>query len=149
MVRNFESLQKIYRSIVINAHNQLAYESAGIGSYPINQIPTTSNATTTSAKPKPQAIAKNPRPTTDFWAKGTGYGTGNMEEHWSLTAHVEKRKQDEEMISCLLKVFFQSVAFIFYLDTHLQFKKNCLRFLEKFRFLCSLDGYHVCISLFS
>lgn len=111
MTQNFESLQKIYRSLVLNMHNQLAYENSGMGSYPTSQFPTNTNfAMGAKSKLQPKNLLQ-----TDFWAKGKGYGTGNMDEHWSLTAHVEKQKQIEEMISCLLKVIFCIIFILYYI----------------------------------
>uniref|UniRef100_A0A914WXR9 Uncharacterized protein n=1 Tax=Plectus sambesii TaxID=2011161 RepID=A0A914WXR9_9BILA len=39
-----------------------------------------------------------------FWAKGTGFGSGTTQQQWNVDLHVMKRKQDEDTVTCLLKV---------------------------------------------
>ncbi|KAI6202918.1 hypothetical protein M3Y94_00496400 [Aphelenchoides besseyi] len=39
-----------------------------------------------------------------FWAKGTGFGSGSTSVHWNLASHVAKRKQHEVTVTCLLNV---------------------------------------------
>ncbi|KAI6178303.1 UBC core domain-containing protein [Aphelenchoides besseyi] len=39
-----------------------------------------------------------------FWAKGTGFGSGSTSVHWNLANHVAKRKQHEVTVTCLLNI---------------------------------------------
>lgn len=39
-----------------------------------------------------------------YWAKGTGFGTGSTQRQWNIDLHILKQKQDEQNITCLLKV---------------------------------------------
>lgn len=43
-----------------------------------------------------------------FWAKGTGFGSGTTQQQWNVDLHVLKRKQDEQNVTLLLKVYFVS-----------------------------------------
>lgn len=38
----------------------------------------------------------------DFWAKGTGFGTGTTQAQWNLHEHVRRRKLSEEAITCMI-----------------------------------------------
>uniref|UniRef100_F1KPF7 Baculoviral IAP repeat-containing protein 6 n=1 Tax=Ascaris suum TaxID=6253 RepID=F1KPF7_ASCSU len=40
----------------------------------------------------------------NFWAKGTGFGSGTTQQQWNVDAHVMKRKLDEETVTHLLRV---------------------------------------------
>uniref|UniRef100_A0A914RS60 Uncharacterized protein n=1 Tax=Parascaris equorum TaxID=6256 RepID=A0A914RS60_PAREQ len=35
----------------------------------------------------------------NFWAKGTGFGSGTTQQQWNVDAHVMKRKLDEETVT--------------------------------------------------
>uniref|UniRef100_A0A915KEP1 Uncharacterized protein n=1 Tax=Romanomermis culicivorax TaxID=13658 RepID=A0A915KEP1_ROMCU len=41
---------------------------------------------------------------TDFWAKGTGFGSGPTQRQWNVDSTVSKQKRDEENVACILKV---------------------------------------------
>lgn len=45
-----------------------------------------------------------------FWAKGTGFGSGTTQQQWNVGLHVLKRKQDEQNVTHLLRVYFVSLA---------------------------------------
>ncbi|CAD5206748.1 unnamed protein product [Bursaphelenchus okinawaensis] len=76
---------------------------------------------TSSGLPKPVAIPvssvmmpsyiptmgpSSSKPNTDnnFWAKGTGFGSGNTNTHWNLNQHVLKQKQHEVTVTCLFNI---------------------------------------------
>ncbi|KAM3721402.1 Baculoviral IAP repeat-containing protein [Dirofilaria immitis] len=40
----------------------------------------------------------------NFWAKGTGFGSGTTQQQWNVDLHVLKRKQDEQNVTHLLRV---------------------------------------------
>lgn len=40
----------------------------------------------------------------DYWAKGTGFGSGTTASTWSLTNHLSQKKQDEVFVTHLLNV---------------------------------------------
>ncbi|VDK44650.1 unnamed protein product, partial [Anisakis simplex] len=40
----------------------------------------------------------------NFWAKGTGFGSGTTQQQWNVDAHVMKRKLDEQTVTHLLRV---------------------------------------------
>lgn len=40
----------------------------------------------------------------NYWAKGTGFGTGSTQASWNMDAAYQKQKFEEKNISCLLKV---------------------------------------------
>lgn len=42
--------------------------------------------------------------TPNYWAKGTGFGSGTTQQQWNLNRHVTKQRQEEEHITCLLMV---------------------------------------------
>lgn len=44
----------------------------------------------------------------NFWAKGTGFGSGTTQQQWNVDLHVLKRKQDEQNVTHLLRVCFVS-----------------------------------------
>lgn len=46
----------------------------------------------------------------NFWAKGTGFGSGTTQQQWNVDLHVMKRKQDEQNVTHLLRVLFCSIA---------------------------------------
>ncbi len=53
----------------------------------------TSNSYTTVDRNAPQ-----------FWAKGTGFGSGTTQQHWNIDVHMLKRKHDEDTVTCIIKV---------------------------------------------
>ncbi len=50
------------------------------------------------------SISAEERAAQQYWAKGTGFGTGSTQQQWNMDLHVLKRKQDEENVTCLLNV---------------------------------------------
>uniref|UniRef100_A0AC34RKZ8 UBC core domain-containing protein n=1 Tax=Panagrolaimus sp. JU765 TaxID=591449 RepID=A0AC34RKZ8_9BILA len=38
----------------------------------------------------------------DFWAKGTGFGSGTTQVQWNLNEHVRRRKLNEEAVTCMI-----------------------------------------------
>ena len=39
-----------------------------------------------------------------YWAKGTGFGTGSTAQSWDIELAMQKKKQEEENVTCLLSV---------------------------------------------
>jgi baculoviral IAP repeat-containing protein 6 len=37
-----------------------------------------------------------------YWAKGTGFGTGSTAQSWDVEMAIEKKKNEEENVTCLL-----------------------------------------------
>lgn len=40
----------------------------------------------------------------NFWAKGTGFGTGSTTSGWNVEEALVRQKAEEEHVTCLLKV---------------------------------------------
>lgn len=40
----------------------------------------------------------------NYWAKGTGFGSGTTQQQWDVDLHVMKRKMDEKNVTHLLQV---------------------------------------------
>uniref|UniRef100_A0A7E4VTD5 UBC core domain-containing protein n=1 Tax=Panagrellus redivivus TaxID=6233 RepID=A0A7E4VTD5_PANRE len=38
----------------------------------------------------------------DYWAKGTGFGSGTTQAQWNLSDHVQKKRLKEEAVTCML-----------------------------------------------
>ncbi|KAE9551922.1 hypothetical protein FO519_004881 [Halicephalobus sp. NKZ332] len=38
----------------------------------------------------------------DYWAKGTGFGSGTTQVQWNVNEHVRKRKLNEEAVTCMI-----------------------------------------------
>lgn len=66
--------------------NQLPYEDRFIVDY--------SAASSGTSYPQSQ----------NFWAKGTGFGSGTTQQQWNVDLHVLRRKFDENTVTLLLKV---------------------------------------------
>lgn len=47
----------------------------------------------------------------NYWAKGTGFGSGTTQQQWNVNQHIAKRKQDEENVACVLNVSFHNLIF--------------------------------------
>jgi len=39
-----------------------------------------------------------------YWAKGTGFGTGSTSQSWDIELAMQKKKSEEENVTCLLQV---------------------------------------------
>uniref|UniRef100_A0A915E9T2 Uncharacterized protein n=1 Tax=Ditylenchus dipsaci TaxID=166011 RepID=A0A915E9T2_9BILA len=85
----------------------------------IETIKSLSNSTMAAAGQLREAMAKNTAvsaPTStnaaaaksnaNFWAKGTGFGSGSTQQQWNVKEVMARRKQDEENVTCLLNVGF-------------------------------------------
>lgn len=40
-----------------------------------------------------------------YWAKGTGFGTGSTAQSWDVEMAIQKKKNEEENVTCLLHLF--------------------------------------------
>lgn len=78
-----------------SAHNQP--ERVGYG----GGFGAASSATTSGPHPSLQQQQLQGQ---NYWAKGTGFGSGTTQQQWNVQQHVAKRKQDESNVTCLLKV---------------------------------------------
>ncbi|CAK5092009.1 unnamed protein product [Meloidogyne enterolobii] len=89
------------------------------GGGPSNIPPTKTTPTQTSALTPATPPTSIPQQTTtattqtqndgNYWAKGTGFGSGTTQQQWSLSQHVAKRRQDENNVAALLHIL---IAFI-------------------------------------
>uniref|UniRef100_A0A915NRX6 UBC core domain-containing protein n=1 Tax=Meloidogyne floridensis TaxID=298350 RepID=A0A915NRX6_9BILA len=72
-------------------------------------IALTPAAPPTSAVPQQTTTTTQTQNDGNYWAKGTGFGSGTTQQQWSLSQHVAKRRQDENNVAALLHIL---IAFI-------------------------------------
>ena len=59
----------------------------------------TATTTTTTTAP-----AQTEEKSQQYWAKGTGFGTGSTTSSWDAEQALVRQKQEEEHVACLLQV---------------------------------------------
>ncbi|CAK5079769.1 unnamed protein product [Meloidogyne enterolobii] len=88
---------------------------------PTKATPAQTSGLTSAASPTsvPQQTTTTTQTQTNgnYWAKGTGFGSGTTQQQWSLSQHVAKRRQDENNVAALLHIL---IAFISPLSQRLQ-----------------------------
>ncbi|VDN82160.1 unnamed protein product [Brugia pahangi] len=77
---------------------QSSYERASCGTTTDERINSSGNAAPAMSSASTVTQQHN------FWAKGTGFGSGTTQQQWNVDLHVLKRKQDEQNVTHLLKV---------------------------------------------
>ena len=68
------------------------------------QTPSTSstNQVSTGAEEKSQ----------QYWAKGTGFGTGSTTSSWDAEQALLRQKSEEEHVTCLLQVLYRQSVWV-------------------------------------
>jgi len=62
-------------------------------------------AASSSSSSSTQQKSSTEEKTTNYWAKGTGFGTGSTTSSWDAEHAMLRQKTEEEHVTCLLQVY--------------------------------------------